>query len=60
MGVLKLIGVALLRTFGFLMVLIGMKQQSDGFIGYGYTSIIIGLVVLYFSLRRWLRKRRGN
>ncbi len=58
-NVLKLIGVILLRTFGFSMVLIGMKQQSDGYVGYGYTSIAIGLVVLFFSLRGWLRKRRG-
>ena len=59
MRFVKLVGLVLLRTFGFLMVLIGMKQQSDGFVGYGYTSIAIGLIVLFFSLRGWVKKRRG-
>ena len=59
MRFVKLVGLVLLRTFGFLMVFIGMKQQSDGFVGYGYTSIAIGLIVLFFSLRGWVKKRRS-
>ena len=59
MRFVKLVGLVFIRTFGVLMVLIGMKQQSDGFVGYGYTSIAIGLIVLFFSLRGWVKKRRG-